>query len=465
MRISIVGAGYVGLVVGVCLAEKGHHVTCVDREHEKVDKINRAIPPIYERGLAQLLRKNVPSNLVATTNLHQAVRETEVSFVAVGTPLDSGKIDLNYIKEASREIGEALKDKTTYHLIVVKSTVVPGTTDGIVLPLLEKHSGKTAGIGFGVGVNPEFLREGVAVEDFMFPDRIVLGGMDERSINVLRDLYSSFPGVPQIRTTNKTAEIIKYATNSLLATLISFSNEVANLCSAVKGINAQEVWKGVHLDRRFTSPVTGGPGQPAAIVEYLWHGLGFGGSCLPKDLAALRGMGKEFNTPTPILDAVIATNATQPLRLVELLEREMDVVGRTVAVLGLAFKPGTDDLRASPAIPVVTTLNQRGARVVVHDPVAMPNAKQHPAFRDVSFSPNWRTALREADACCLVTRWPEYEAICPEDFAKLMRHPLVIDGRGIFQPNTLAAAGVMWRAIGYTPDDRQRKAREVETLA
>lgn len=467
MRISVIGSGYVGVVTGVCLAEKGHQILCVDIERGKVDTINRGVAPVHEKGLDELLRKHVPLRLKATTDLRRAVVETDVSFIAVGTPSDGGEIDLRYIKRVAREIGRALKEKCTYHLVIVKSTVVPGTTDDVVLPLLEEVSGKEGGVDFGVGVNPEFLREAQAIEDFMFPDRIVLGAMDEKSATILTALYGAFEGVPLLRTSNKAAEMIKYATNSLLATMISFSNEVANLCSAIPGLDVREVWKGVHLDRRLT-PVAAEAGRPVGITEYLWHGLGFGGSCFPKDVAALSGVGRQLKTPTPILDAVLATNASQPLRFVSILEREMDIVGRTVAVLGLAFKPGTDDMRESPALPVVAALRRRGACVIVHDPVAMPNAQQQVVLEGVNFAADWESALRDADACCIVTRWPEYHAIQPEDFARLMRNPLVIDGRGICEPGELAAAGVTWRGIGYTPDptrERFKKSRTIEEIS
>jgi UDPglucose 6-dehydrogenase/GDP-mannose 6-dehydrogenase len=304
-------------------------------------------------------------------------------------------------------------------------------------------------------MNPEFLREGHAVEDFLASDRIVIGASEHRAAEVLLRVYEHLD-CPKLVTSPQTAEMIKYVTNSLLATMISFSNEVANLCSAVPGIDAREVWKGVHLDRRLT-PVALEDRLSAGLVEYLWHGLGFGGSCLPKDTTALRGFGKRLGTPTPILEAVLSTNASQPLRLVSLLRREMDVADRTVAVLGVAFKPGTDDVRDSPAVPVVTALRRHGARVIVHDPVAMVQARCQTAFENVTFAPDWQTALKGADACCLITAWPEYRMIRPEDFLRLMRRPLVIDGRGMFEPSVLAEAGVAWRGIGYTPADSAKR--------
>ncbi len=462
MRISIIGAGYVGLVTGACLAEKGHDVVCVDLDAAKVEKINCAVAPIYEKGLEELLRRNVLHRLRATTDLRQAVLNTEVSFLAVGTPSNEAGIDLTILRQATQDIGVALRDKNDYHVVAVKSTVIPGTTDTVVRPLLEEVSSKKAGRDFGVGMTPEFLREGEAISDCMAPDRIVLGAMDERTLEVLVRIFKVFSGVPQIHTSNKTAEMVKYATNSMLATLISFSNEIANLCASVPGIDAAEVFRGVHLDRRLTT-VDGTQTRSAGITEYVWHGLGYGGSCLPKDVKALREFGQQLEVAMPLLDAVVATNSSQPLRLVAALEREMKLTGQRVAVLGLAFKPGTDDLRDSPALPVVKALLSRGARVVAHDPVAMPVARFHPGFSEVDLAADWQNALRGADDCCLVTRWPEYAAIQPQDFVALMRNPLVVDGRGLFDPHAFAAAGVTWRGIGYTPESASGRPPEAET--
>jgi UDPglucose 6-dehydrogenase/GDP-mannose 6-dehydrogenase len=245
--------------------------------------------------------------------------------------------------------------------------------------------------------------------------------------------------------------MIKYVANSLFATMISFSNEVGNLCSSIPKINAAEVWKGVHLDRRLT-PLLPKPRVAAGLTEYLWHGLGFGGSCFPKDVAAFRQLGKAVGSPTPILDAVLTTNKNQPLKLVDLVAREMELADRTIAILGLAFKPGTDDLRESPALPVVKSLLERKARVVAHDPIALSRAQSDPAFANVTLVKEWESALKDADACCLITAWPEYRTIKAGDFKRLMRRPLVIDGRALYDPQELLKQGVEWRGIGYTPE-------------
>ena len=359
-------------------------------------------------------------------------------------------MDLSQVIGASRSVGSALARKSGYHVIAVKSTVLPGTTEGIVQKIIEARSGRRLGDTWGLCVNPEFLRTGQAVADFLAPDRLVIGASDDRTATVMLQLYEHYD-CPRIVTTPRTAELIKYVTNSLFATLISFSNEVANLCMKIPGIDVREVWNGVHLDRRLKAS-TQNPHRPVGVTEYLWHGLGFGGSYLPNDVYALREFGRRLGGPTPLLDAVVTINMSQPLRLISLLKEEMELAGRTVAVLGLAFKPGTEDLRESPALPIVAALIQHGASVIVHDPVAMPHAQKQSLFEDVTFASHWGTALQGADACCIITAWPEYRVIQPEDFRTLMRRPLVIDGRGMFSPEALAAAGVTWRGIGYTPD-------------
>jgi len=451
MKISVMGTGYVGLVSGTCLAERGHQVTCIDIRSEVVQEINAGRPPIHEIGLDNLLRSARDKGMLsATTDAKTAILDSDVTLICVGTPTVDGRMDMSQIVAAAKEIGSALASKRGYHVVAVKSTVLPGTTEGPVKAAIESHSGKKVGDGWGLCMNPEFLREGRAVEDFRVPDRIVVGATDSMTAEVFLNVYADFT-CPKLVTTPRTAEMIKYVSNSLLATMISFSNEIGNMCSAVPGVDARLVWKGVHLDRRLT-PINGQVGGAAGVTEYLWHGLGFGGSCFPKDVAALRSFGRTVGEQTRMLDAVLDINADQPLRMVALLEKELSLAGKTVAVLGLAFKPGTDDLRESPALPLVAELRKKGAKVLVHDPIAMPHAKKRPEFRDVVFAEDWAEALRKSDACCLVTAWPEYRSIQPTNFQKLMTRALVIDGRGVFEPAAMAAAGVVWRGVGYTPE-------------
>jgi UDPglucose 6-dehydrogenase/GDP-mannose 6-dehydrogenase len=448
MHISIIGTGYVGLVTGACLASAGHKVKCIDIDPHIVAEVSNGRAPIYELGLAALLSRAVASgDLQATTDARSAILKTEVTLICVGTPNDSCGVDVSQVTSAAKSIGRAILEKDTYHVVAVKSTVPPGTTEGVVGQAIAASSGRTVGDGWGLCMNPEFLREGRAIEDFRSSDRIVIGASDERAAKSLIDLYDHF-SCPKIITSIRTAEMIKYVSNSLFATLISFSNEIANVCACASNIDVREVWKGVHLDRRLT-PVAGEQG-PVGVTEYLWHGLGFGGSCFPKDLLALHHFSRGLGVATPILDAVISTNHKQPLQMISLLEREMNLYRRRIAVLGLAFKPGTDDLRESPALPVIAALNAKGADVVAHDPIAVERARRHTALQEISFAPDWRGALTGADACCVITAWPEYSSIAAADFVQLMRQPLVIDGRGIFDPKILLSAGVTWRGIGFT---------------
>jgi UDPglucose 6-dehydrogenase/GDP-mannose 6-dehydrogenase len=346
MNISIIGTGYVGLVTGVCLADRGHQVFCVDIDPSKVDNIDKAIPPIHEKGLEEVLKRTVNKTLSATCDLEYAVMNTDVTFIAVGTPYHGDEIDLGFIREASRQIGCVLREKASYHLVVVKSTVVPGTTDDVVLPVIEAACGKRAGKGFGLGMNPEFLREGEAIQDFMNPDRIVMGGIDERSLEMLRRVYDVFENVEKIETNNKTAEMIKYTSNALLATMISFSNEIANLSTAVGDVDVVEVMKAVHLDKRLSPVLPDGSRIKPSFTTYLEAGCGFGGSCFPKDVKALIAHGRKHGRPMAILEAVIRTNENQPREILSLLRKHFSSLRNVeIAILGLAFKPGTDDIR------------------------------------------------------------------------------------------------------------------------
>lgn len=429
MKIAVIGTGYVGLVSGVCLAAKGHDVICVDVDEAKVDKINRGEPPIYELGLETLLKQTIGNRLRASTDLRSAVTESELSLIAVGTPFDGSAIDVSYIRQVAREIGAALRECPGYHMVAVKSTVVPGTTDDVVLPILERESSKKAGVHFGVGMNPEFLREGDAISDFMNPDRIVVGGNDEQARDMLAALYAPFEGVEILRTNSKTAEMIKYAANSLLATLISFSNEVGNLCASIGEIDAQEVMRGVHLDRRFSPILEDGTRIFPSSNTYLEAGCGFGGSCFPKDVKALIAHGQRHGESMALLDAVIGVNATQPSKMLAMLDRHIpNRKGVRVAVLGLAFKPGTDDMRESPAIPVVTELAEQGAVISAYDPIAVEEAKHTFGGLAIRYADSVEDAIGGAEAILLMTRWDEFASL-PDAVAKLDPMPVVIDGR------------------------------------
>jgi UDPglucose 6-dehydrogenase/GDP-mannose 6-dehydrogenase len=428
MRVSVIGAGYVGLVSGVCLAELGHQVACVDVDASRVAKIRSGEPPLFEEGLEELLRRNLGRQFTATEDLRQAVRGSDVTLIAVGTPFDGARIDLTHVREAAHAVGAALRDRDGYHVVAIKSTVIPGTTDTVVRAALEEGSGKTAGPDFGLGMNPEFLTEGQAIRDFMQPDRIVLGAADARALGVLDTLYASFWTTPKIRTTLRTAEMIKYASNALLATAISFANEIANLCAAVGGVDALEVMEGVHASSYLTVVAPDGTRLRAPLASFLLAGCGFGGSCLPKDVKALVAQGETLGLPMPLLRAVLEVNAGRPGEVVQILERELGpLAGRRVGVLGLAFKPDTDDVRESPAIPVIQALLARGARVKAYDPVAIPTARK--LLGDaVAYAGSLDECLCDVDAAVLITRWRQFEDV-PARVAAMARPPLVLDGR------------------------------------
>ncbi|UCC91721.1 MAG: UDP-glucose/GDP-mannose dehydrogenase family protein [Candidatus Aenigmatarchaeota archaeon] len=429
MRISIIGTGYVGLSTGVGFAVKGNEVVCVDINREKVDNINKGVSPIYEPLLDDYLKKVLKEKKFrATTDLKEAIEGTSISFISVGTPSrEDGSIDLKYVEEVSKRIGEVLKDKE-YHVVVVKSTVVPETTEKVVIPNLEKSSGKRAGEDFGVCMNPEFLKEGKAMEDFLKPDRVVVGAIDNKSGDVIGRLYENFHA-PVLRTDLKTAEMIKYASNALLATKISFSNEIGNICKKL-GINVNEVMKGVGLDSRVTG-------------KFLGSGCGYGGSCFTKDVDALIWKAKDLGYEPKLLQEVHDLNLRQKVKLVEQLEKKVGgLKGKTVCVLGLAFKPDSDDIREASSIPVISKLLEKGARVKAYDPEAGENMRK--VFPDVEYAETAKDAIKDSDACLIVTEWKEFGNLSDRDF-ETMKNKVVIEGRKVLDRNRVSEFdGICW---------------------
>ena len=434
MRVSVIGAGYVGLVTGVGLAEQGHQVVCVDSDREKIARIRRGEVPFFEPGLERLLQRTLGTRLDVTPDLRRAVLESELSLIAVGTPSrEGGGIDLSSVETVARQIGEALRDKAAYHVVVVKSTVEPGTTEDVVLPLLEEVAAKRAGRDFGVAMNPEFLTEGEAVQDFLFPDRLVLGAIDERAHQTLDALYAGFPSVERVHTTPRIAEMIKYASNALLATLISFSNEMGNLCAALGkgggGVDVAEVMRGLHLSKYLRPSLPDGTAITAPLATFLWPGCGFGGSCLPKDVKALIARGRRAGVTMPLLDAVVGINERQPREVLALLHRHYpSLQGVRVAVLGLAFRPDTSDMRESPALPIIHDLLAQGAELTAYDPAASAEARRLFGNGRLRVCDDLPEAVRDADAVVLVTRWDEFLQL-PELLRQRERQPVVIDGR------------------------------------
>ena len=424
MKIAIIGSGYVGLCTAVGFASLGHEVVCIDIDKEKVNKINAGMAPIYEEGLEELLQKSIDKKLIHAVCDTIDVGQLDFIFIAVGTPSKDGHIDLKYIKEASETARKLIDTRSNFCTVVVKSTVLPEVTKKTIVPILEK-SGKKAGKDFGVCMNPEFLREGRAIQDFFEPDRIVIGEFDKRSGDNLEKLYSNF-GSPKIRTNLKTAEIIKYASNAFLATKISFINDIGNLCKKL-GIDVYDVAEGMGMDKRIGK-------------HFLQAGIGFGGSCFRKDVEALISKFAETGLDAKMVSAALAVNAGQPLRIVSLLREKMDVNGKTLAILGLAFKDGTNDVRDAPSIAIISELLKYGCILNCYDPKANEDMKK--IFPDLKYFDSARDALRGSDACLLLTEWDEFKKLNEEDF-NIMRNKLIIEGRRLLGKNNYSE-GVCW---------------------
>lgn len=401
MRISVVGLGYVGIVTGACLAKLGHRVVSLDVDRDKVKAINNGISPIRENGLDEILEQ---VHMEASTH-YQTILDSELIFICVGTASnEDGSISLQHVAEATEQIAEVLRGKEAYCVICVKSTVTPGTTEELVIPILVK-SGRKLGKDFGVCMSPEFLREGKAIYDFMNPARVIIGEYDKRSGDMLLNLYCSF-SAPIVRTDLKSAEMIKLASNAFLATKISFINEIGNVCKQL-GIDVYEVAKGMGFDERVGS-------------KFLNAGIGFGGSCLPKDLRGLVAGSRLIGYEPKILQEVLNLNDEQALKPIKLLKKHISLKDAAVGILGLAFKPGTDDVRDSSAIKIVRALLQEGAKVRAYDPQAMGNFKS--LFPQVEYTT--KEEVLNSDGILIVTEWEEFSELS-------YRGKIVIDGRRI----------------------------------
>jgi UDPglucose 6-dehydrogenase len=431
MKICVVGTGYVGLVAGTCFAESGSDVTCVDNVPAKVEALRRCEIPIYEPGLEELVRRNSEEKrLQFTTDLDAAVREAEICFIAVGTPMDhSGAADLRAVMAVAEAIAKAANGPK---VIAIKSTVPIGTADRVrrVLAQHGKHR-------FDVVSNPEFMKEGAAIEDFMKPDRVVLGGDDDAAIEKMKEIYAPFVRTenPILVMDNRSAEMTKYAANSLLATKISFINEIANLCEKV-GADINAVRRGIGTDRRI------GP-------HFLFPGVGYGGSCFPKDVHAIMSTAQDHQLDFTLLRAVDEVNERQKRVMVgRILDHyQGDVAGRRFAIWGLAFKPRTDDMREAPSLIIVDRLLAAGAQIAVHDPEAMGEAKKHFGDRVTYHKVNYE-ALEGADALVLVTEWNEFRRPDFERMKKLMKAPVIFDGRNVYEPAQMTAAGFTYFSMG-----------------
>ncbi|MCU0798526.1 MAG: UDP-glucose/GDP-mannose dehydrogenase family protein [Candidatus Thermoplasmatota archaeon] len=420
MRTAVIGCGYVGLTTGLTLAELGYDVVLVDTDKRKLSAVREGRSPFYEPGVDELLKKHFKAGTLRTMDdALEASRWAEIVFIAVGTPSrEDGSMEDRYIREAARQIGRSLKSARGFRTVVVKSTVVPGTTIGTIRSALERASGKRAGKGFGLAMCPEFLREGSAMQDSLHPDRVVVGTLDDRSFETMSKLFSPLGSII-LRTSPTAAEMIKYASNTFLATKISYVNEMSRLCEKL-GVDVYDVMEGVGLDKRI-SP------------HFLRAGVGFGGSCFPKDVSALIHVAKGLDEPTPVMDSVMRTNDIQPRHLVDVLERMLGTLKkRKVTVLGLAFKPDTDDVRETRSLPVIKALIRRGAEVGGHDPKAALNFRT--IAPDMTFFDDAATAIEWADAVVLMTEWNEYRSI---DWGQHKYLKAIIDGRRTIDPSRL----------------------------
>ena len=427
-KIAVIGTGYVGLVTGTCLAETGHQVFCVDIDKEKIENLKKGIIPIYEPGLEELVKKNFEKkNIDFTTDFEEAVSQAEVVFIAVGTPpMTDGSVNLEYVKTAAESIGKAMNG---YKVIVNKSTVPIGTGDAVKRLVSSYYKGE-----FDVVSNPEFLREGNAVGDFMEPDRIVIGNGSEKARKIMMDLYSPLSG-ERVLTNIKTAEMIKYASNSYLSTSISFINMLANICEKV-GADVTEVAKGMRLDKRIGK------------YAFLEAGIGYGGSCFPKDVKGLIQIAHENNVGVDILESVDATNEAQKKSLLPKIQRLLgeDLSGKRIAIWGLAFKPETDDMREAPSLTVIKQLQDRDVKLTAYDPVAEPGAKK--ILPDLEFKNDFYETVKDADALVIATAWKEFKDADLDKIKSLMKTPNVIDGRNVFEVDEMKEKGFNYISVG-----------------
>lgn len=432
MNICVVGVGYVGLVTGACFSEFGLRVTCVDRSASKISMLNQGEVPIYEPGLVELIEKNMKEGRISfTTDIKEGVRNALVILIAVGTPSDQeGGADLRFVEEVAKSIGQTMNG---YKVVVTKSTVPVGT--GKMIEAIIKEN-QTEPCAFDVASNPEFLREGSAIEDFMRPNRVVIGAESEQAIAILKDLYNPLYLIesPFVITDIATAEMIKYASNAFLATKISFINEMATICERV-GADVHKVAKGMGLDRRI------GP-------KFLHPGPGFGGSCFPKDTRAISQIAKQHGYEFKIVDAVIKVNDERPGMMIERIISglEGDLRGAIIGFLGLTFKPNTDDMRESPAVPIIQGLQERGAKIQAYDPAGMEYAKEY--LQDIDYKKDLYAVAEGADALVLATEWNQFRNIDWNKAKTLLRRPVIIDLRNIYDPQRMRALGFHYTSVG-----------------
>ena len=445
-RVSILGTGFIGLCSAACFSDKDIKVLASTHNKKKANLINDGKAPFFEADLQEIMddvKKNKPDLLQCLTDPVKAVVETDISMITQGTPMrDDKSIDLSFIESTAREIGEALKIKKKYHLVVVRSTVVPGTTRNLVGKIITEISGKEPGKDFGLCMQPEFLAEGRSIEDTLHPDRIVIGGFDNRSGDMLQEFYEYFYGdhlqnCPILRMNIESAELVKYGNNCLLSTKISYANEFANFAELVPNVDIAQVMKGVGLDYRLNS-------------RFLNAGVGFGGSCFHKDVNAIKTWSKSKGYPSRLLEAVLGINDDQAIHIVDMAEQLAGkLADKKVALLGLAFKPGTDDMREAASIRVVNELRKRGITDIIgYDPKANKTAEMEMENK-IKYAESIEEALKDTECAILITEWDEFKELKPEVFKKYMKTPNLVDGRRIFNYDEFNKA-LPFRAIGRT---------------
>jgi UDPglucose 6-dehydrogenase len=441
MRVIVVGMGFVGLTSAVCFASRGFEVFGIDVDQERVSLLSNGKSPFYEKGLSAKLRKALKSkNLFFHTSLKDTPEST-LTFITVGTPSkEDGSANLSFVEAAANSIGNKIRDSDNFQVVVVKSTVPPGTTLNVVLPRIEQTSRKQQGRDFGICANPEFLREGNAVADTLNPDRVVIGTADPKTRQIMRNFYGMFyqpKKIPIIEANPQTAELIKYANNSFLATKISFINTIANICQKIPGTDVEVVAKGIGLDKRI-NPL------------FLKAGLGYGGSCFPKDVTAIISIAEKHGYSPDLLKDTHRINQLQPNKAIQLLKKSLpDLLGKTISILGLSFKPDTSDMREAVSLKIIKELTRSGAMVKVHDPMALDEARK--IFgNSVVYSSSIKDCLSDSDACIIVTEWKQYSKLTPQVFKKCMKRSIIIDGRRILVPEKFVGSVDSFTALGRT---------------
>lgn len=433
MKIGIVGAGYVGLTTGICLASLGHKIFIYDLDEEKLQKIKDKKLPFFERGLEEILEKVISSDkLVPENNLNNLIKETDGCFVCVGTPTKNNSIDLSQITNSVNSITELIKDNNKINYkIIIRSTIIPNTSKNKILPILEQELSQ---LKFGLAVVPEFLREGNALDDFMNPDKIVIGSLDKDTTDFVKNIFVHFKNKCEFIETNlESSELIKYTNNAFFSMLISFSNEIANVSEKIPGVDAYKIMNALISDKRITTKINNENIIPS-LESYLKPGCGFGGSCFPKDVQALLDYANKNNISTPLLQAVLDINAERPNKMILLAESILKTLkNKKISILGLTFKPETDDLRSSPALDAIKILLEKNANVFAFDPIFKLNPDIIKIPEKCNICSNIEDALKNSDIALVFTKWEEFKSLDSNFLKQLMRNPIIIDGRGFLE--------------------------------